>query len=198
MKRAFAASTVLLVCLLWASPAAAIPITYDFEDFADSTDVAALTAPLGTTLTVGGATVASAGISLNDIDYPPLSGLNAVYNSGDAVTIGFSTAVNSLSAFFTYLAPVTLTAYFNGAAIGSVTGAFDANYVSSGNNPNEFLELAGLGVFNSVTIATGFGAGSFVFDNLTVDVPDSSNVPEPGTLSLMALGGVALLRRRRK
>lgn len=192
---AVAALTAVLSC---PSTAAAIPITYDFEEFADSNAVTSLAAPLGVTLTLSNAAALTAGISLNDFDFPPTSGTNVLFDSGGAISIGFSSAVSSLAGFFTYTAPVTITAFLGGSAIGSVSSVFTQNFVSSGNAPNELLQLTGLGLFDEVLIAGDALGGSFTLDDLTVDVPEpTARVPEPGTLGLVTLGAALLLRRNR-
>jgi hypothetical protein len=187
-----------LAFILFASPASAVPITYDFEEFLDGDSVSTLLAPLGATVTITNAAAITAGISLNDFDFPPVSGSNVIFDSGGAVSVAFSQAVSSFSGFFTYNAPVSVTAFLGGVQVGLLTSAFTENYVSSGNAANEFLELAGVGLFDSVVIAGDSGGGSFVLDDMTIDVPEqTSSVPEPGTLSLLALGAAAALLRRR-
>lgn len=191
-------AAALTVLVLWAAPAAAVPITYDFEEFTDGDSVSALLAPLGATVTITNAAAITAGVSLNDFDFPPVSGSNVIFDAGGAVSLAFSSAVSSFSGFFTYNAPVSVTAFLGGVQVGQALSAFSENYLSSGNAPNEFLELAGLGLFDSVVIAGDSLGGSFVLDDMTIDVAERTSVPEPGTLSLVALGCAALLRRRRR
>lgn len=197
MRPAFAAAALIAV-LSCPSAASAIPITYSFEEFTDGEAVTSLLAPLGVTLTVSNAAVLTAGISLNEFDFPPASGTNVLFDGGGALSISFSSAVTSLSGFFTYAAPVTITAFLGGSTVGSVSSLFTQNFVSSGNAPNELLQLSGLGLFDEVQIAGDAGGGSFTLDDLTVDVPEqTARVPEPGTLALVALGAALLLRRAR-
>jgi hypothetical protein len=196
--RPLSAATALIAFVLWASPATAVPITYDFEEFEDSEAVTALLAPLGVTLTLTNAIALTTGISGNEFDFPPMSGNNTLFDGGGAITIAFSSAVTSLSGFFTYGAPLTLTAFLGGAEVGSVSSLFDENHGSSLNpSPNELIGLVGLGLFDRVVIFGAGEGGTFTLDDLTVDVPEqTSSVPEPGTLTLVALGAAALFRRR--
>jgi hypothetical protein len=196
MRSLFAATTLIAVTL-WASPAQAIPVTYDFDGFANDEIVTSLLAPEGVTLTVTGGQVLTAGLSLNDFEFPPRSGPNVLFDLGPGIGIGFSSAVNSLSGFFTYVAPVTINAFLGATSVGSVSSAFLENTVSSGT-PNELISFTGFGLFDRVEIVGDPFGGSFTLDDLTVDVPQqTSSVPEPGTLGLVALGAAALLRRRK-
>jgi hypothetical protein len=176
----------------------ALPITYDFEGFSDSDAFTSLLGPFGLTATVTNATVITAGVSLNDFDFPPVSGRNVIYDSGGAMTIAFSTGVQSIAGLFTYNGPVTMLAYSGSVQVGSVASALSENYLSSGNTPQELLQISGIGLFDTVVISGSQFGGSFVVDDLTIDVPEAVGVPEPGTLSLLALGVSLGWYRRRK
>jgi hypothetical protein len=197
--RPLPAVAALITVMLWVSPAAAVPITYDFEEFADGEVVSELLGPLGFTVAVTNASAIRAGVSLNDFDFPPVSGSAVILDEGGPVSLAFSAGVTSLSGFFTYTAPVTLSAFLSGVQLGSVTSAFGENFVSSGNTPNELLQLSGIGLFDQVVITASSFGGSFTLDDLTINVPQQSDpVPEPGTLSLVGLGAAAALVRRRR
>ena len=190
-------SSLLLATVLAASPVLAVPITVDFESFGDLDTVTTQIAGL----TFSNTAVLTAGISLNELDFPPHSGANVAFNSGDPITIDFSSPLDSFAAYFTYLAPVTLQAFDSAATLlGSVTSAYASNYVSDGlpaSQPNELLQLTGLGLISRVTITGLAGGGSFVMDDLTATPGAPVTVPEPGTLALLLAGCLGLALRRR-
>lgn len=79
----------------------------DFESLSDGTSVDNTYAGI----TFSNAMVLSAGISLNEFEFPPFSGQNVAYDNGGAIRINFAAPITWLSAYFTYLMPVTMTAY---------------------------------------------------------------------------------------
>lgn len=175
----------------------ALPTVVDFESLSDG-DV--LTNQL-TGLTFTNALVESAGLLLNDAEFPPHSGTNVITDNGGSISIDFATPVDSVGGYFTYVTPLSLSAYAGANLIASVTSAFSANYVSggdSGSTPNEFLSLAGSGI-TQLTISGDPNGGSFTLDDLSYTVADSNNgnVPEPGSLPLV-FSGLPLLWAGRK
>jgi hypothetical protein len=193
------AMTVLVALMVAGVPgrAAAAPITINFDALGEFESVGATFAGL----TFVNATVLTAGSSLNELELPPHSGSNAVFDDGGPMFINFDTPVFSFGGFFTYAGPLTLTAFDTSHnVIGIVTSLFSSNLGLSGSvgsSPNELLELiSGTGI-GSILIASDLGGGSFVLDDATFDTSPTP-VPEPGTLSLVLLGGVAALVRRRR
>jgi len=168
----------------------------DFEGFADSTHLTNQIPGLSFTH----ATILTAGITLNEFEFPPHSGHNVAFDDGGPLSIVFSTAQQSVGGFFTYLEPLTLTA-FDAAhnSLGSVHSAFSTNLALSGvpgSTPNEHLELDFAGGITSVIITADPLGSSFTLDDLNI-----SPVPEPSTLLL--LGGslaatLTWMRRRRR
>ena len=85
----------------------------------------------------------------------------------------------------------TATIYFDGAADGS------ANYTLTGTtNPGENLHIG----FNYLERLDGGIDELQLYDHALSlsEVQTLANVPEPATMSLLAFGGVAMLRRRKK
>ena len=70
-------------------------VTLDFEGFPDGT----LLTNQYSGLTFTNATVLMAGISLNEFEFPPRSGVNVVSDNGAPILISFSTPVPSLPPF---------------------------------------------------------------------------------------------------
>ncbi len=116
-----------------ASSASGIEI--DFEDLSDLDAVT--TQYIGLGVTFAGATVLTAGISLNEFDFPPHSGVNVIASDLEIITITFSDPVVSVGGFFTYTASLGLTATDSLGGTHNVSSAFSENFVSSGNPPNE-------------------------------------------------------------
>ncbi len=187
--RAGRAGPLLATCLGTLAAHAAV---LDFEDLTDGGSVGATYAVQG--VTFDGATARTASISLNELEFPPASGLNVVEGDVLPVTGVFSTPVSSLSAYFTYVSPIIIRG-FDAAhvEVASESSAFGENFVSSGNAPNELLSLSFPGGIYSFSIETDPAGGSFVFDDFTF-----APVPEASSTALVAalLGGFALLRRR--
>jgi hypothetical protein len=186
----------LVACL--ASPLRATLITINFDDVTDSFLIGNHYAPLGATFT--GALALSAGISLNDAEFPPHSGTNVVIDANGPITIQFSSPVDSFSAFFTYVTSVLVTAYDAGSVpVRTATSLFSQNFVSSGNPPNEAIGVTYAPGIDHVTIVGDPAGGSFAMDDVSFDViTATSGVPEPGSIFLVgvALSALTAVSRR--
>jgi len=177
---------VLLVLFTVSSGLFAAPIAPDFEGFPDNT-ILTIQYP---GMTFSNAIVLTAGIGLNEFEFPPFSGLNVASDDGGPIMIIFDTPVPSFVGYFTYLIPLTVTAFDAGSnQVDQVFSLFNSNLAclagppcvgDLGSSPNEFLEVAFAGGIASVTI-TGDPAG-FSF---TMDGPQA--VPEPTSLPILAL-----------
>ncbi len=141
----------------------------------------------------------SAGISLNEFEFPPHSGTNVAVDNGGPMTIDFASPVTSFGGYFTYLEPLTL-AGFNASdlQVATASSAFstnDALFGDPGSSPNEFIDVSFTGGISSVTI-TGDPAGfSFTLDDATIS--GSATVPETGTVFLLLTSTVGILTFRR-
>ena len=182
---------IFTYCLIVSSPARAA--TIDFESLPDST----ILTNQYSGLTFSNAIILTAGISLNEFEFPPHSGTNVVADNNGPMNVAFSSPVSSFSGYFTYSEPLTLQA-FNAASvqIASATSLFSANYVSSGNPPSEFLQVVSASGISSVTIMGDPAGGSFVMDDIAY-TSAATGVPEPGTFSLFLIFGLGTLALRR-
>jgi hypothetical protein len=170
----------------------------DFENLSDSTSVGSAYASSGVIFT--NALIATAGFSLNDLDFPPNSGSNVVIDDGGPMTLRFLTPVSSFSGFFTYALPLTLDGFgSSNQLLVTASSLFSANFVSSGNQPNELIQLNFAGGIDSVTITGDPGGFSFAMDDASFTTVATNAVPEPGSVALFFTGiALALTIGRRK
>lgn len=177
--------------LLFGTVQSASATTIDFEGLNDSDPVTNQFPGV----TFNNAVVFSAGVSLNEFEFPPKSGSTVAVDESGPLTVTFIVPVLSFGGFFTYSVPISLSAFDAGAnLLGSVTSAFSSNLALSGaagSSPNEFLQLAGFGNIAKVTVAGDPAGFSFVVDDVQF-----SPVPEPGTM-LLSSSVLAFLAIRR-
>jgi hypothetical protein len=131
------------------------------------------------------AVVLTAGISLNEFEFPAFSGTNVASDLGGPMTIVFSSPITDFKGHFTY--GVTLTV---SACVGTSTSLFSNNEGLSGvpgSSPNEIIEISSVAGFTKVVIAGDPAGGSFAVD----DISFVSGVPEPGGARLLVLLGIA-------
>ena len=135
---------------------------------------------------------------LNANQFPAFSGRAGVTNSVNPwLAVDFSTPMSSVGGYFTYSGDMTLSFYGAGnVLLGTVPSTYSANYVGSGNAPNEYLQ------FSSAAGITRMQASNawLLLDNLTFTA--ASPVPEPASAMVnLILGGTGIgltLRRRRR
>jgi len=173
--------------------------TIDFESLSDG-DILTNQIP---GLTFTNTIVFTAGFSLNEIDFPPHSGVNVVSDNGGPISIAFDTPVLGFAAYFTYVEPLSLAAFnASNAQIAGASSLFSNNTATGGDpgsSPNELLQVSSLAGISSVSIAGDPAGGSFVMDDVTLTTAPSS-VPEPSSLSLTVtgLGLAAFCWRKRR
>jgi hypothetical protein len=168
--------------------------TIDFEAFPDGTSITTQFPGLTFTNT----TVITAGIGLNELEFPPHSGINVAFDDSGPISIAFASPISSFSGYFTYVEPLTLAAF--GATndqVATVTSLFSSNdalFGDPGSSPNEFLQMSSLIGISSVTITGDPGGSSFVLD----DISYTAQTPEPSYLALILVGFATILLIRRK
>lgn len=136
--------------------------------------------------------VVTAGLSLNEFEFPPNSGQNALLDAQGPVTFSFSAGIAAIALRVTYNERVMLELLDASlVTLGVVTSTFENNTLMSGQSgsaPNELLEFnSGQQIFFARLLGSAAG-GSFVVDDLQI----TTTVPEPSTATLAA-AGLALL-----
>ncbi len=187
--------SILCVAVLWSISLSVSAVTIDFDDLNDLDSVT--TQYDGVTFL--NAAALTSGVSLNEYEFPPLSGANVIFDALGPILIDFDTAVTDLSASFTYLTSITLIAYdIDLNIVEIVRSAFSSNLALSGDQgstPNELIAIAYEGVSHLV-IQGDFLGGSFTMDELTFN-PIAQQVDAPEPLSLLAVGILLLFSMRR-
>ena len=190
---------IVVLILIAATPASGALITIDFEGLADSTNVGSFYSGQGATFT--GALVLSSGISLDEAEFPPRSGVNVAFDATGPIRIDFGSLVGSFSAYFTYAIQLRLAAFNNAnLQVGSATSLFSSNFVSSGNAPNELMQIVFSTGIDHVLISGNLAGGSFVMDDAKFNTSIgtvASPEPAPAALFLIGLLGVTAMSRRR-
>jgi hypothetical protein len=189
----------LMIALLASPGLLSSPIVIDFEGLSDGTFVTTQFS----NLTFSNAVVSTAGISLNELEFPPESGSNVIVDFGGPISITFASPISSFGGFFTYLVPVTIQAFdSSNHLLASSLSQFSNNLAclagppcpgDPGSSPDEFIHVDTAGL--SSVVITGAPAGSsFALDDVTYSlgpISPISSVPEPS--SLVLLTGIPLL-----
>ncbi len=176
-----------------ALPAAlsAAPIVLDFESLSDLEAVTTQFAGLTFTNTIS----LEAGISLNEFEFPPASGNLVVSDDFGPIEIAFANPISYFGGLFTYLVPLTLSAFDTaGAPVDSRMSLFASNLALSGDGgsaPNELLAVSFGGGFSRVRIEGDAFGGSFTLDDAAFEPVTDQVIPEPETISLLLLGLLA-------
>ncbi len=187
LKSVMLASTLLVASAAYQCAVAA-PV--GFEAFADGDSLVGQIPGL----TFTNSTVLTAGLGLNEFEFPPHSGVNAVFDDGGAITIAFTAPVFSVGAYFNYGTALAFSAFDGGGGLlYSSSSAYGSNLGLSGepgSSVNEFISYGNAAALIARVVVTGNpSGGSFTMDDLTFDTTGNV-VPEPHVLALVlgALG----------
>lgn len=171
-------------------------VTINFETLPDSYDVGSFYhASYG--VDFQSAISLTAGYSLDQIDFPPHSGImvvgDNVANDGDPMVLTFVNPVNHISAYFAYGSQLTFSAYnSNNILIETYVTPVDF-YLGA----DQFISLSASGV-SRLDIA-GATADSFIMDDLSFTQNMPANIPDGGaTITMVGIGMVFLLLMRER
>jgi hypothetical protein len=199
MLRSALVAAVLAVMVTTATPVAAAPILIDFEALTEGDTPGLLSG-----VTLSDAMVLTAGSGLNEIDFPPVSGVNVVFNLLTELRLDFVDAVSNVGGYFTYVGALTLSAFdSSNNLLGVANSLHDVNYAGSGNPAQELLQFTSTTAIAYVTIGSAIGPGTFVLDDLSFEVAEGGGgdpnppVPEPATVSLVLLGAAVAAGRQK-
>lgn len=181
-----------------ASVSARANTVINFEDLSDLDTVGSHYQ--GVTFT--NAVVLTAGASLNEFDFPPHSGINAIFDQSGLITISFQDAVSSISGYFTHTLPLSMEAYdSNNQLLGSTNSFFLNNTAlngDAGSSPNELMSLSFSNLGISKVIILGESAGSsFVADDFTFTTTSAVPLPQSYVLLISGLMVIGAMTRRR-
>jgi hypothetical protein len=145
------------------------------------------------------ASIATAGISLNELEFPPHSGSNVAIDSGGPIDVTFSSPIDQFGGYFTYSTRLSLEAFGAGnTELGLVQSKFSSNLAISGvpgSSPNELLQFSSSQGIDSVLITGSSKGNSFAMDDIFV-----TTTPEPNYLLLLAgalaVAGVVAQKRK--
>ena len=187
--------------VMWGSnSASAATITFDdlVDDFATGVVVDTQYAGFQFSNTLA----LTAGLTLNEIEFPPHSGAVVASDAGGPITIVFSESFDVISAFFTYMQMITLTAYDAAdVQIGQAVSLYASNLADgsgdAGSSPNELLEIVATGPIARLVIQGDTAGGSFTMDDFTARSA-GVGIPEPASLLVVGMGLASLFVRARR
>jgi len=177
LSRSVLFSTYLFAYLFICVPAQATLIT--FEGLPDNLSISNEIPGL----TFNGATVLTAGLTLNEFDFPPNSGDNVAASLTNQLEVSFANLMDTVSGYFTYADSLTFSTYdTNGALLASIQSAGASNL-----GGNELIALTGQGIASlRINSNNGFTLDDLSFSNASVPVP------EPATILLFVIGALGL------
>ena len=127
------------------------------------------------------ATILTAGISLNEFDFPPKSGDNVAAALGGLMEITFSSLIDMVSGYFSYSDPLTLSIYnANGNLLTSIQSAGTSNL-----GGNELISLSSQGI----AMLRINSDNHFTLDDLSYN---TTSIPEPATTFLFVIGAMMI------
>ena len=159
-------------------------ITIDFEAVPDSTEVGDFYASSG--IHFADAVALTAGISLNEFDYPPHSGSVAVADDGSPIIVTFDQPVGNISAWFAHSEQLNFTAYSAGG--GTIGTYVDPTISNLGSDELISLNFSGVSSLEiSATDPSTYIMDDLSFEQMGQSVPDTASTSFLLTLSCFSL-----------
>lgn len=165
-------------------------VTLDFESAIDLEPIGDLYSADG--VHFANAIAATAGVSLNEIDFPPTSGVVVGVDADGPMILTFDFAAGSFAGNFSYSTTLTFTAYSD-VARTSELGTFSTEQSSNlGSTELIVLSFEGARALQIAGDAAGF---SFTVDDFQFEevVGEVDPIPEPSSLLLLGAGGLIVL-----
>ncbi len=194
-----AAAVALVASATGTAQAAVVTIDFEGPSFVESSSAGSVVPGV----TFANDQIAAAGSTLNEFDYPPRSGTQALLDAAGPIEVSFAAGVYSVGAYVTYATAVTLEAFDSlGASLGQIASSYAENFVGAApgqGTPNEFLSFSdAAGRIHSVRFSGDPLGSSFVLDDLSFDDGRVAQVSAPPTLLLAGLGLVWAASTRRR
>ncbi len=180
LSRSILLSTTLFISFFITTPAQATLVT--FEGLSDNVSLSNEVPGL----TFSGATVLTAGVSLNEFDFPPKSGDNVVSALSGLLEITFLDLMDTVSGYFSYTNPLIFSIYNTGGDLLASTQSTGASNLGS----SELISLSSQGI----ALLRVNSNGPFTLDDLSYN---TTSIPEPATTLLFAIGAIVIGVMRR-
>lgn len=201
MRTTFLRAVSAVALAFSASVFAASQIVLNFESFGDGDIVGSSIADLS----FSGDVIATAGLLLEEADFPPRSDVSVLVNVDSVIAVDFASPVFSVGAYVTHARPLVLAAYDQGSRLlGSVSTLFSTNTVLDGpteSQVNERLQVTSAVGIDRATFTCASQGALFALDDFYYDTEAAPPAPEPGTISISRIyfdsTGVELVFRPR-
>jgi len=182
-------ASLFAVSLFFLCPLVLADTIIAFEGFPDGTVLAAQYSGL----IFSNAVILSAGITLNEFEFAPHSGIAVASDNGGAMTITFASPVQAFSGYFTYSVPVTLQAFdSSNNQVATAVSRFSSNEAFSGvlgSRPNELLRATASRIAR--VVITGLSGGtSFTVDDISASAFSPCDVNQDAVVDVVDVQGV--------
>lgn len=187
----FCAVLAFLLAAAVPEPLDAGALTFNFEGFPDRTILTVQYAGIAFTNGI----ILSAGVTLNEFEFPPHSGSNITSDNGGPITIGFAARFQSFSGYFTYGVPITIQAFdASDNLLAAAASRFSNNEALSGvtgSQPNELLAVSSSAANIAKVVITGAAGGtSFTMDDISASSFSQCDLNQDGNVNVVDVQGI--------